>query len=141
MIDKLYKLKQQQINQQVLLKQQALSKIDDIDKELIKTQHELNTRGLDVMGAISDFVLLQIHKETMKEHIQKLSQNKIELKSKIDGYNTIIVTLNKESEQFSYMLEDIRKEKLKEIEKQEEIVASEYMQAKYMKMKKENNVI
>lgn len=141
MIDKLYKLKQQQINQQVLLKQQALSKIDDIDKELVKTQHELNTRGLDVMGAISDFVLLQIHKETMKEHIRKLSQNKIELKNKIDGYDAIIVNLNKESEQFNYMLEDIRKEKLKEIEKQEEIVAAEYMQAKYMKIKKENNVI
>lgn len=141
MIDKLYKLKQQQINQQVLLKQQALSKIDDIDKELVKTQHELNTRGLDVMGAISDFVLLQIHKETMKEHIRKLSHNKIELKNKIDGYDAIIVNLNKESEQFNYMLEDIRKEKLKEIEKQEEIVAAEYMQAKYMKIKKENNVI
>lgn len=141
MIDKLYKLKQQQINQQVLLKQQALSKIDDIDKELVKTENELNTRGLDVIGAISDFVLLQIHKETMKDHIQKLSQNKIELESKIDGYDKIIVNLNKESEQFSYMLEDIRKEKLKEIEKQEEIVAAEYMQAKYMKRKKEDNVI
>ena len=137
MIDKLYKLKQQQINQQVLLKQQALSKIDDINKELNETHHQLNTRGLDVMGAISDFVVLQIHKETMKDHIIKLSKNKIELEKKIEGYNSVIVGLNKESEQFNYMLQEIKREKLKEIEKQEEIVASEYMQAKYMKLKGE----
>jgi len=137
MIDKLYKLKQQQINQQVLLKQQALSKIDDINKELNETHHQLNTRGLDVMGAISDFVVLQIHKETMKDHIIKLSKNKIELEKKIEEYDSIIVGLNKESEQFNYMLQEIKREKLKEIEKQEEIVASEYMQAKYMKLKGE----
>jgi len=137
MIDKLYKLKQQQINQQVLLKQQAFSKIDDINKELNETHHQLNTRGLDVMGAISDFVVLQIHKETMKDHIIKLSKNKIELEKKIEEYDSIIVGLNKESEQFNYMLQEIKREKLKEIEKQEEIVASEYMQAKYMKLKGE----
>ena len=34
MIEKIYKLKQQQINQQILLKQQLVSKIDYINKEL-----------------------------------------------------------------------------------------------------------
>ena len=63
MITKLYKLKQQQINQQVLLKQQSLSKINEIEIELHNTHNALHTATLDVMGAISDFRVLQIHKE------------------------------------------------------------------------------
>ncbi len=133
MIEKLYKLKQQQINQQVLLKQQALSKINDIDNELNNTNKQLNGASVDLMGAISDFMVLQIHKETMKEYMIKLSQKKEHFKRQIESYDTIIVTLNKESEQFDYIIQEQKKEKLKEIEKQEEIVAAEYMQAKYIK--------
>ena len=140
MIDQLYKLKQQQINQQVLLKQQAISKINNIDDELLSTTKQLHTTSVDVMGAISDFRVLEMHKETMKEHIIKLSQNKEHLKKQIDHYDTIIVDLNKESEQFNYILEEMKKERLKEIEKQEEIVASEYMQAKYIKTGSISNV-
>lgn len=140
MIDKLYKLKQQQITQQVLLKQQALSKINDIDNELISTNTRLHTTSVDIMGAISDFRVLQIHKETMKDHMIKLAQNKEHLLKQIEYYDSIIVDLNKESEQFNYILQEIKREKLKEIEKQEEIVASEYMQAKYMKTRTEQYV-
>ena len=140
MIDKLYKLKQQQITQQVLLKQQALSKINDIDNELIATNTRLHTTSVDIMGAISDFRVLQIHKETMKDHMIKLAQNKEHLLKQIEYYDSIIVDLNKESEQFNYILQEIKREKLKEIEKQEEIVASEYMQAKYMKTRTEQYV-
>ena len=141
MIDQLYKLKQQQINQQVLLKQQATSKINDIDNELNLTNTKLHTTGVDIMGAISDFRVLEIHKETMKEHIIKLSQNKEHLKKQIEHYDGIIINLNKESEQFNYILQEMKREKLKEIEKQEEIVASEYMQAKYVKQRLDSNVI
>jgi len=136
MIDKLYKLKQQQINQQVLLKQQSLSKIESIDIELHNTNHSFHTATLDIMGAISDFRVLQIHKETMKEHMIKLNQKKAQLKQQIDYYDSIILSLNKESEQFNYILQENKKEKLKEIQKNEEIVASEYMQAKYIQNKK-----
>jgi len=141
MIDQLYKLKQQQINQQVLLKQQALSKINDIDDELFLTNKKLHTTTVDIMGAISDFRVLEIHKDTMKEHMIKLSQNKEHLKKQIEHYDGIIINLNKESEQFNYILQEIKREKLKEIEKQEEIVAAEYMQAKYIKQKMDSNVI
>jgi len=137
MIDKLYKLKQQQINQQVQLKQQAMSKIDDIDLELHNTNHALHTTTLDIMGAISDFRVLQIHKETMKEHMIKLSQKKMTLKKQIEYYDSIILNLNKESEQFNYILEEKKKEEVKRIQKLEEIVASEYMQAKYIQNKKD----
>ncbi|MEA3497709.1 MAG: hypothetical protein U9R16_01495 [Campylobacterota bacterium] len=141
MIAKLYKLKQQQINQQVLLKQQALAKINDIDNELLSTDKQLHTATVDTMGAISDFRVLQIHKETMKEHMIKLAQNKEHLKKQIEHYDGIIVNLNKESEQFNYILQEMKRERLKELEKQEELVASEYMQAKYVKQRLDSNVI
>lgn len=140
MIDKLYNLKQKQINQQVLLKQQSLSKIDEIDLELYNTHKAFHSATLDVMGAISDFRVLQIHKDTMKEHMIKLNQNKIKLKQQVEHYDSVIISLNKESEQFNYMLEENKKEKLKQIQKDEEEVAAEYMQAKYIQNKRKSDV-
>lgn len=140
MITKLYKLKQQQINQQVQLKQQALSKINDIDIELHNTNSALHTTTVDIMGAISDFRVLQIHKETMKEHMVKLLQKKEFLQKQIENYDNIIISLNKESEQFNYIIQEEKQKKMKEILKQEEIVSSEYMQAKYIQNKKVSNV-
>ena len=131
MIDQLYKLKQQQINQQLQLKQQAMSKIDDIDKELDMTNRNLHTATVDIMGAISDFRVLEIHKSTMKDHIVKLNKTKEMLKKQIAQYDKVIVELNKESEQFNYILQEQKKEQLKQILKDEEMVASEYMQSKY----------
>ncbi len=110
MIEKIYKLKQQQINQQVLLKQQALSKIEDLDREIQNTSRAYHSATVDIMGAISDFRVLQIHKETMKNHIIKLNQKKAQLKKQIDYYDTIILSLKKESEQFNYILEENKKE-------------------------------
>jgi len=139
MIEKLHKLKQQQINQQVLLKQQSLSKIDTIDKELYKTHQAFHTATVDVMGAISDFRVLQIHKETMKEYMIKLNKDKTELAKSIEYYDSIIVSLNKESEQFNYILQENKKAELKKTQKLEELVASEYMQAKYIQKRKDSN--
>ncbi len=139
MIDKLFNLKQKQINQQILLKQQVLSKVEDIDKELISTNHSLNSATVNVMGAISDFRVLQIHKETMKEHMVKLGEKKMYYLKQIEQFDNIIVSLNRESEQFNYILQEQKKAKLKEITKQEEIVASEYMQTKYMQNRKIND--
>ena len=133
MIEKLYKLKQQQINQQVSLKQQALSKIKDIDDELLETNTRFHTATVDIMGSISDFRVLQIHKMTMKDHMIKLAQNKEKLKKQIEYYDSLIVSFNKESEQFDYIIQEEKKEKLKEILKAEEMVSSEYMQSKYIK--------
>lgn len=140
MIEKLYKLKQQQINQQVLLKQQSMSKIDDIETELKNTHNAYHGATLDVMGAISDFRVLQIHKDTMKEYMIKLSQKKATLKKQVEYYDNIIIGLNKESEQFHYMLQEHKKEQIKKVLKDEENVAAEYMQAKYIQNKKVSNV-
>jgi len=135
MINKLYKLKQQQINQQLLLKQQIVAKIDDIESEFNKTNYSYHNATIDVIGAISDFRVLEIHKETMKEHMIKLLQKKEHLMRQIEMYDETIVVLNKESEQFNYIIQEEKKEKIKMINKQEEIVASEYMQVKYLTKK------
>ncbi|MGB3750714.1 MAG: hypothetical protein WA945_04050 [Arcobacteraceae bacterium] len=139
MINKLYKLKQQQINQQVLLKQQSLSKIETINNELHNTNQAFHTTTVDIMGAISDFRVLQIHKETMKEHMIKLAQDKMKLLQRIEYYDSIILSLNKESEQFNYILQEDKKIEAKKIQKLEELVASEYMQAKYIQQRKDSN--
>jgi len=136
MINKIYKLKQQQINQQVLLKQQILSKIDDINNELSQTNHELNSATVNVMGAISDFRVLQIHKDTMKEHMIQLGRKKLHYLQQVEHHNSIIVDLNKESEQFHYILQEEKREKLKQILKQEEETSAEYMQIKHIQNKK-----
>lgn len=140
MIEKIYKLKQQQINQQVLLKQQILAKIDDINQELTTTNHALNTASVTIMGAISDFRVLEIHKETLKEHMIQLGRKKLQYLQQIEQYNNTIVNLNKQSEQFNYIIEEQKKETLKNIQKQEELTTSEYMQIKYIQNKKVVNV-
>jgi len=138
MIDKLYKLKQQQINQQLLQKQLIQSKIDDIDYEISQTTKNIHSATLDIIGAISDFKILEIHKNTMKEHIIKLSRQKELLKRELLVYQEKIVVLNKESEQFNYILQEQKKELLKKITKEEELIAAEYMQAKFIAKRKEN---
>jgi hypothetical protein len=140
MIEKIYKLKQQQINQQLLLKQQVVAKVDDINKELSKTSHDLNSASVNVMGAISDFRVLQIHKDTMKEHMIQLGRKKLHYLQQVEHYNSIIVDLNKESEQFNYILQEQKKEKLKQIIKQEEMTSAEYVQIKHIQNKKARDV-
>lgn len=136
MIDKLYKLKEQQINQEVLQKQQLLSKVEDIDIELTKTIRDLKSATVNVMGAISDFRVLEIHKATMKDKIVQLGQQKLKLLQLVDQHDQKIILLNRESEQFLYILQEQKKEKIKILNKQEELTASEYMQVKYIKSQK-----
>jgi len=136
MIDKLYKMKEQQINQQVVQKQQLISKVEDLDIELSRTIQDLKSATVNVMGAISDFRVLEIHKATMKDKIVQLGQQKLGLLQQIDQYDQKIIALNRESEQFNYILQEQKKEKLKEINKQEELIASEYMQVKFIEKQK-----
>ncbi len=130
MIDKLYSLKQKQINQQVLLKQQVLHKIDSINEELTQTIRSLKSATVNVMGSISDFRVLEIHKQTLKNHIAKLGQQKLHYLQQVEVYDQNIITLNKESEQFLYILQEEKKRKYKEVVKQEELASSEYVQSK-----------
>ena len=136
MIKKLFKLKEQQINQQLMLKQEIVSKINELDIDLQKTHHAYHNTTIDVIGAISDFRVLEIHKATMKEHIIKLLQKKEYLTKQLTIYDDAIIVLNKESEQFKYIMTEEAKLKIKAVNKQEELVASEYMQAKFIQQQR-----
>ncbi len=132
MLEKLYNLKKNQTDQKLLQKSQLESKIDKIDAEIMFTQNQINTASVDKYGAISDFMMLTIHKNTMKMHIKDLEKEKNILFTQVDNLSKEIVELQKESEQFKYILDEEKKEKFKKILAAEEEAASEYMQSKYI---------
>jgi hypothetical protein len=95
-------------------------------------QNKIDTATVDRFGAISDFMILSMHKNTMKMHIQKLSNEKNILNSQVEILLKEIVELQKEAEQFLYILEEEKKELIKKILLAEEEASSEYMQSKYI---------
>lgn len=109
------------------------SKIEKIDLEISFTQNKIDTATVQKHGAISDFMILTMHKNTMKMYIQNLKNEKINLTKQVDSLVKEIVELQKEAEQFKYILNEEKKEALKKILKAEEEASDEYMQSKYIK--------
>jgi hypothetical protein len=131
MINKLYNLKKIQTQQQILQKQQVISKISSLDNEIDLTNKNISTTTVQTIGAISDFKILEIHKNTMKNYIVKLNKEKVHLVKKIKEFDKIIIELNKETEQFKYIKQKQEEEQNKKFLKQEEEIASEYVQAQW----------
>ena len=132
MIEKLYKLKKMQTDQQLQQRQQILSNILAIDNDIVITTQNISSATVQTIGAISDFKVLEIHKNTMKSHIFKLNQQKSNYLREVARYDKLIIELNKETEQFKYIKELQDKEKFKKLIKEEEEEASEYVQSKWM---------
>ncbi len=132
MIDQLYNLKKTQTDQRLMQKGQLLSKIERIDAEVIITKTQMDTATVQKFGAISDFAVLQMHKNTMKLHISKLEVQKNNLKQELELLIKDIIELQKETEQFGYILEEQRQETIKRILVAEEEEANEYIQSKYI---------
>ncbi len=132
MINKLYNLKKLQTNQQLLQRQQLLSNISSIEEEMEDTHNSISNATVQIMGAIRDFKVLEIHKNTMRSHILKLEQRKSYLLREVEKYNKIIIELNKETEQFKYIKEEEAKKAFKLQIKVEEDAAAEYVQAKWI---------
>ena len=131
MIQKLYKLKQSQLDQKLMLKQQLEAKKFDIDKKIDDIDASLSTMGVQKFGAIGDFKILAIHKNSMKYKKSILQQDKRMMESEINRYNNIIIEHQKEVEKYNYLVKEQIKLKLKEQRKQEEMIASEYVLSKY----------
>ena len=136
MIEKLYKLKKNQTDQKLMQKAQIMSKIEQLDIEIVLTQNRIDTASVEKHGAISDFMILTIHKNTMKMHIQKLNNEKNTLYSQAENLTKDIIELQKEAEQFFYILEEEKKELIKRILAAEEEASTEYIQSKYISKKK-----
>jgi hypothetical protein len=132
MIEKLYKLKKNQTDQKLIQKAQFESSIEKINLEIALTQNKIDTASVEKYGAISDFMILTMHKNTMKMHMQKLNTEKNNINLQIEAIIKEIIELQKEAEQFGYILEEERKEVMKKILLAEEEASSEYMQSKYI---------
>ena len=132
MIEKLFNLKKTQTDQRLMQKGQLTAKIQRIDAEILLTQSQIHRATVQKFGAISDFAVLEMHKNTMKLHIQKLETKKVSLNLEVEALVKDIVELQKESEQFGYILDEERREAMKKILLAEEEASSEYMQSKYI---------
>lgn len=132
MIDKLYNLKKMQTDQIILQKQQVLSSIAQIDDDIKAIQENRYSVGVDKNGAIGDFSIVQMHRNTMLHNMQILNERKKHLLIEVDRFNKEIIELQKESEQFEYIKNQIKKEEFRKRLKQEEINSNEYMQAKWV---------
>lgn len=132
MIEKLYKLKKNQTDQKLVQKAQFESQIEKINVEIALTKNRIDTSSVEKYGAISDFMILTMHKNTMKMHMQKLNIEKNSINLQIEAVIKEIIELQKEAEQFKYILEEERKEVIKKILIAEEEASSEYMQSKYI---------
>lgn len=132
MIDKLYNLKKNQTNQRLIEKSQLEAQIEKIEHEITLTQNRIDSATVERFGAISDFTILTMHKNTMKMHIGKLNEEKRKLNLQVENLIKEIIQLQKESEQFKYILEEEKKEALIKILKEEEEASTEYMQSKYI---------
>jgi hypothetical protein len=136
LIKKLYNLKKNQTDQKLMQKAQILSKIEQINIEISLTQNRIDTASVEKFGAISDFMILTIHKNTMKMHIEKLKNEKNILNMQVEALVKEIIELQKESEQFAYIIEEEKKEAIKKILMAEEEASSEYIQSKYISNKR-----
>jgi len=133
MISKLYNLNKSKQEQNITLKQKLLHKLKNINDKINEIEESLNKVGVEKFGAIGDFKLLAIHKETMKHDIIKLNYEKNSLNKQIQKYDTIINNYEKEIEKYSYLINEQKKQKLLKQIKYDEQIASEYMQSKYIK--------
>ncbi len=133
MIDKLYHLKQVQIEQELMQKQELIHKIDDINKQVSQYRDQLENVTVESSGAMVDFEILAIHKKTMKQYIIDLGRQSMLLSQKVDQHNNAIVQLQKESEQYEYLLNEEKKEQYKEELKIEALIADEITQSKWAK--------
>jgi chromosome segregation ATPase len=132
MIDKLYKLKKTQTDQKLMQKGQIMAKIHHLEDEVMFTKEKINTTSVQKHGAISDFAVLAIHRNTMKLHIVKLEIEKNRLNTQLESIIEEIIELQKETEQYGYMLEEQKQEEVKRLLLAEEEASSEYMQSKYI---------
>ncbi len=132
MIEKLFKLKNTQIDQKLIEKGQIVVNISLIEDEIMFTENKIKTTSVEKHGAISDFFILEIHKKTMKSHIAKLEAKKIRLKNQLDNINDELVLLQKESEQYKYILEEEKQEVFRKVLSLEEEASSEFIQSKYI---------
>ncbi|TLT00817.1 hypothetical protein [Aliarcobacter cibarius] len=133
MINKLYNLKKNQTDQILIQKSQIDSRIDQIDAEILLTKNSIASATVQKNGAIADFMILTMHKDTMKLHIAKLESEKAKLNEELKKIVEEIIELQKQSEQFKYILEEQKIEAKAAQLKLEQETTEEFIQSKYIR--------
>lgn len=135
MIKQLYNFKKTQIEQKLVEKsglEQEVYKIDETTREL---NHRINTATVEKLGSISDFMVLAMHKDTLRFELKNLLNRKNQLLKKIDEIFIEIVELQKESEQYKFILDEEKEQKRIEALHSELLESEEFIQSKYIKGK------
>jgi len=132
MIQKLHNLKKSQTDQKLIYKAEIVNSIALFDEQINELSVGINTASVDRYGAISDFKILEIHKDTLRIELKKLKSQKNILTTKLYKLDLEIVQLQKEAEQYAYLLKEEKKELYKKLLVAEEEAASEFVQSKYI---------
>lgn len=133
MIDKLYNLKKNQTEQKLIEKANLEQEIFKIEEDIESTTHRINTATVDKFGSISDFMILAMHKDSLRFHIEKQILKKNSLQAKVDNLFMEIVELQKESEQYKYILEEEKSKKQKALLDLQNLESEEFIQSKYIR--------
>lgn len=133
MINKLYNLKKNQTEQKLIEKANLEQEIYKIDEEMQITQDRINTASVDKFGAISDFMILAMHKDSLRFHIKTLLTKKNSLLSRVDNLLAEIIELQKESEQYKYILEEEKAQKKEALLRLQNMESEEFIQSKYIR--------
>lgn len=130
----MYELKKNQIEQKLIEKASINHKILQIENEIKDTQIRINTISVDKLGAISDFVILAMHKDSLRFHIKNLTLDKNNLEKKSEELLEEIVELQKESEKYKYILEEDKLKKNKDFLDSQVLESEEFIQSKYIRL-------
>ncbi|AXX84045.1 hypothetical protein [Aliarcobacter skirrowii] len=133
MIEKLYNLKKSQIEQKLIEKASLQQEIYQIDESVEKFTQDINTATVQKLGSISDFMVLSMHKNSIRYEITKLIKRKNELLKKVEALFLEIIELQKESEQYKYILEEEKEERRKAKMHDEMLQNEEFIQSSYIR--------
>ncbi|WP_418184904.1 hypothetical protein ACNSOS_08145 [Aliarcobacter vitoriensis] len=133
MINKLYNLKKNQTEQKLIEKSTLEQEVYRIDEEMQTVQNRINTATVEKFGSISDFMILAMHKDSLRFYIKELLTKKNALIKKIEELLNDIIELQKESEQYKYILDEEKKEKNKILMDMQALESEEFIQSKYIR--------
>lgn len=82
MIKKLYNLKKTQTEQKLIEKSSLEQEVYTIDEKMGELNHRINTATVEKLGSISDFMVLAMHKDSLRFEIKNLLNKKNQLLKK-----------------------------------------------------------
>lgn len=133
MIEKLHNLKKSQTEQKLIEKSALEQEVHKIEEDMQATEHRINTASVEKLGSISDFMVLAMHKDSLRFHIKNLLIKKNGFMKKIEELLLEIIELQKQSEQFKYILDEEKKEKERLFLHNEVLESEEFIQSKYIR--------